>query len=46
MFGPGEYVSDPTEGIIDVNDLPKPIVLTFPCPGQGCQPRREIAGGP
>jgi len=26
MFGPGEYVPDPTEGIVDVNDLPKPIL--------------------
>ena len=22
MFGPGEYVPDPTEGIVDVHDLP------------------------
>lgn len=27
MFGPGEYVPDPTEGIVDVSDLPKPIVM-------------------
>jgi hypothetical protein len=26
MFGPGEYVPDPTEGIVDVNDLPPPII--------------------
>ena len=26
MFGPGEYVPDPTEGIVDVNDLPSPIL--------------------
>ena len=25
MFGPGEYVPDPTEGIVDVKDLPAPI---------------------
>jgi hypothetical protein len=31
MFGPGEYVSDPTEGIIDVNDLPKPIFVLYDC---------------
>jgi transposase len=24
MFGPGEYVPDPTEGIVDVQDLPAP----------------------
>ena len=24
MFGPGEYVPDPTEGIVDVKDLPAP----------------------
>src|SRR2546429_3924752 len=27
MFGPGEYVPDPTEGIVDANDLPMPLVL-------------------
>jgi hypothetical protein len=24
MFGPGEYVPDPTEGIVNVHDLPAP----------------------
>ena len=24
MFGPGAYVPDPTEGIVDVKDLPAP----------------------
>ncbi len=24
MFGPGDYVPDPTEGIVDVKDLPAP----------------------
>jgi len=24
MFGPGEYVPNPTEGIVDVKDLPAP----------------------
>jgi len=24
MFGPGEYVPDPTEGMVDVKDLPAP----------------------
>ena len=27
MFGPGEYVPDPTEGIVDANDLPMPLVV-------------------
>ena len=27
MFGPGEYVPDPPEGIIDVNDLPTPMIV-------------------
>lgn len=27
MFGPGEYVPDPTEGIVDINDLPTPIIV-------------------
>jgi len=26
MFGPGEYVPDPTEGIVDITDLPVPQV--------------------
>jgi len=26
MYGPGEYVPDPTEGIVDVKDLPAPIL--------------------
>jgi hypothetical protein len=42
MFGPGEDVPDPTEGIVDVNDLPKPIFVPddrnydpSPCPRCG-----------
>jgi hypothetical protein len=42
MFGPGEYVPDPTEGIVDVNDLPQPILVPDehdfdhrPCPQRG-----------
>lgn len=27
MFGPGEYVPDPTEGITRVEDLPEPKVI-------------------
>jgi hypothetical protein len=41
-FGPGAYVPDPTEGIIDVNDLPAPQIVTYdrnhehtPCPRCG-----------
>lgn len=41
-FGPGEYVPDPTEGIIDVNNLPVPQIVTYdrnhehtPCPRCG-----------
>ena len=39
MFGPGEYVPDPTEGIVDVKDLPAPQLVAYsrnhehtPCP--------------
>ena len=39
MFGPGEDVPDPTEGIIDVKDLPAPKLVAYdrnhthpPCP--------------
>jgi len=39
MFGPGEYVSDPTEGIVDIEDLPRPQLVAYsrnhehtPCP--------------
>ena len=42
MFGPGEYVPDATEGIVDVNDLTKPIFVSedhnddhSPCPRCG-----------
>ena len=42
MFGPGEYVPDPTEGIVDANDLPMPLVVPYdrnhdhsPCPRCG-----------
>jgi hypothetical protein len=41
-FGPGEYVPDPTEGIIDVKDLPAPRIVAYdrnhehtPCPRCG-----------
>lgn len=29
MFGPGEYVPDPTEGIVDVKDLPTPQRVVY-----------------
>jgi|SRR6266446_7945622 len=39
MFGPGEYVPDPTEGITDVKALPVPKIVAYsrnhertPCP--------------
>src|SRR6266699_2626661 len=39
MFGPGEYVPDPTEGIVDIKDLPRPQLVAYsrnhehtPCP--------------
>jgi hypothetical protein len=42
MFGPGEYVPDPTEGITDVKDLPPPQIVVYsrnsphtPCPRCG-----------
>ena len=32
-FGPGEYVPDPTERIIDISDLPAPqIVMEWTLP--------------
>jgi hypothetical protein len=51
MFGPGEYVPDPTEGLIDVNDLPKPILVAYdhnhdhsPCPRCGHLAYRHQSG--
>ena len=42
MLGPGEYVPDSTEGIVDINDLPQPILMPYdanydhsPCPRCG-----------
>jgi hypothetical protein len=39
MFGPGEYVPDPTEGLVDIQDLPRPQLVAYrrnhaptPCP--------------
>jgi hypothetical protein len=51
MFGPGEYVPDPTESLIDVNDLPQPILVAYdhnhdhsPCPRCGHLASRHTAG--
>ena len=45
MFGPGEYVPDPTEGMVDVNDLPAPTMVAYdrthdppPAPDAGTWP--------
>ena len=42
MFGPGEYVRDPTEGITDVKDFAPPKIVLHsynyqrePCPHSG-----------
>src|SRR6266508_2497303 len=39
MFGPGEYVPDPTERMVDIEDLPRPQLVAYsrnhdptPCP--------------
>lgn len=29
MFGPGKYAPDPTEGIVDVNELPPPQLVAY-----------------
>ena len=51
MYGPGEYVPDPTEGIVDVKDLPAPILVAYdrnhdhtPCPRCGHLASRHKAG--
>ncbi len=51
MFGPGAYVPDPTEGIIDVHDLPQPILVAYdhnhehsPCPRCGPLASRHTSG--
>jgi len=38
MFGPGEYVPDPTEGIVDVKDLPLQGSSWFPLHICGVKP--------
>ena len=51
MCGPGEYVPDPTEGIVDANDLPMPLVVPYdrnhdhsPCPRCGHLAYRHKSG--
>ena len=51
MFGPGEYVSDPTEGIVDIKDLPRPQMVVYsrnydhtPCPRCGHRASRHKSG--
>jgi hypothetical protein len=51
MFGPGEYVPDPTEGIVNVNDLPAPTLVAYdrnhdhsPCPRCGHLASRHKSG--
>lgn len=51
MFGPGEYAPDPTEGIVDIKDLPKPQRVAYsrnqdhtPCPRCGRLAYRHKAG--
>jgi hypothetical protein len=51
MFGPGEYVPDPTEGIVDVNALPRPTLVAYernhdytPCPRCGHLAYRHTCG--
>ena len=51
MFGPGDYVLDPTEGIVDVNDLPASTLVAYdrnhdhtPCSRCGHVASRHKAG--
>ena len=51
MFGPGEYVPDPTEGLMDVKDLPAPQPAFYsrnsqhtPCPRCGPLASRHTSG--
>jgi hypothetical protein len=51
MYGPGAYVPDPTEGIVDGKDLPAPILVPddrnhdpTPCPRGGHLASRHTAG--
>jgi hypothetical protein len=51
MFGPGEEIPDPTEGIVDVNDFPAPTMVAYdrnhdhtPCPRCGHLAYRHQSG--
>jgi len=51
MFGPGEYVPDPTEGITDVKNLPPSQTVAYnrnqpqtPCPRCGHLAYRHTSG--
>ena len=51
MFGPGAYVPDPPEGMVDVNDLPAPTLVAYdrhhdhtPCPRCGPLASRHTSG--
>ena len=51
MFGPGDYVPDPTEGIVDVKDLPAPQLVPYsrnkqytPCPRCDALSSRHTSG--
>jgi len=51
MFGPGEYVPDPTEGIVDIKDLPRPQRVAYnrhhdhtPCPRWSHLASRHTSG--
>ncbi len=51
MYGPGAYVPDPPEGMVDITDLPAPILVAYdrnhdptPCPRCGHLAYRHKAG--
>jgi hypothetical protein len=51
MFGPGRDVSDPTEGLVNVQDLPVPTCMAYdrhhqhtPCPRCGGRAPRHTSG--
>ena len=51
MFGPGEYVPDPTEGIVDIHNTPAPTLVAYnqnhnhtPCPRCGHLAYRHKSG--
>lgn len=51
MLGPGEYVPDPAEGIVDIQGLPRPHLVAYsrnhdhtPCPRCGHLAYRHKSG--